>query len=222
VRHAPKAKTRAVLSILVDRAMGLFVLLCFSLVALSWLVPQIDRYPQMALLVRSFAIIFVILMLGGVVLLGMPYGRLPDRLQSLWLRIPRRQTIASLIAGLRSHLAQPRMTLAAVSLSVLVHLLVFAGAWCIARAIGLPANFTQVAVAVSVTVCLTSIPVSIGGHGVREGSFVLLFSALKVIDIRNTTGAGVEAAVLFSLLFFALLAAWGIPGGCLYLFGRRS
>jgi uncharacterized membrane protein YbhN (UPF0104 family) len=175
----------------------------------------------MALLARSFGIVFVILVLGGVILLGLPFGRLPDRLQSLWLRIPRRQTIASLIADLRTHLAQPRMTLAALSLSVLVHLLVFAGAWCIARAIGLPANFTQVMVAVSATVCLTSIPISLGGHGVREGAFVLLFAVLGVIDIRHATGAGQEAAVLFSLLFFALLAVWGIPGGWLYLFRRR-
>lgn len=223
IRYAPHARSRAALSILVDRALGLMVLLCFAILSLLYFVRQIDSYPPLALLVGSIAV-GVVLSIGIVLaLLRVPEERLanwvlPRRISTS----KRRLRLSTLIAGLRAYIEQLDRVLAASAISVLVHLLVFAGSLCLARAIEFPASFIQVMAAVSVAVCLSSIPISLGGHGVREGAFVLVFTALGVVGATHGAGVGQEAAVLFSLLFFALFAIWGLPGGWIYLFGRRE
>jgi hypothetical protein len=90
------------------------------------------------------------------------------------------------------------------------------------HAIGLRMTYLQVVMILSVVICVISLPISIGGHGVREGAFVLLFAAFGVITVDPHTGAGYETAVLYSLLFFALLLVWGLVGGVVYIFFRAD
>lgn len=223
IRYAPQSRSRAALSILIDRGLGLMVLLCFAILSLLYFVRQIDSEPQLALLVGSIAV-GVALSIGIVLaLLRVPEERLADWVLPRRISTPKRRLrLSTVVAGLRAHFEHLDRVLAASAISVLVHLLVFAGSLCLARAIAFPASFIQVMAAVSVAVCLSSIPISLGGHGVREGAFVLVFTALGVVGSAHGAGIGQEAAVLFSLLFFALFAVWGLPGGWVYLFGRRK
>lgn len=223
IRYVPHSRSRAALSIVADRAMGLIVLLCFALFSLLYFFRQLDGNPRVALLVGSIAACAMLLMAATLLFLCASEERLVDLVLPRRLGTPSSKLRLSIvIAGVRAHFEHPALLLAAGALSVLVHLLVFAGAQCIARAIEFPADFVQIMAGVSVAVCISSIPISLGGHGVREGAFVLVFSALGVVSATHGAGVGQEAAVLFSLLFFSLFAIWGLPGGWLYLIGKRA
>ncbi len=223
IRDVPHSRSRAALSILADRALGLIVLLCFALFSLLYFFRQLDDNSSVTVLVGSIATCVMMFLLATLILLRTPEQRLVDLVLPRRISTPSRKLRMSvLIAGVRAHFEHPALLLAAGLLSVLVHLLVFAGSQCIAHAIEFPADFTEIVAAVSVAVCISSIPISLGGHGVREGAFVLVFTALGVVSATHGAGAGQEAAVLFSLLFFSLFAIWGLPGGWLYLIGRRT
>ena len=58
-------------------------------------------------------------------------------------------------------------------------MLVLAG-YSIALGIGLHVTYMQLLVIMTVAICVISLPISIGGHGVREGIFVLMFAAFGV------------------------------------------
>ena len=90
--------------------------------------------------------------------------------------------------------------------------LVYLAAWLIALSISLDVPFAVLGAVLAPVLILSTAPVSIGGFGVREGSYVLLLSY-----------AGVSAtdATLFSLLSAAAFALASLPGALALLVGRR-
>jgi hypothetical protein len=67
-------------------------------------------------------------------------------------------------------------------------------------------------VLVPLVVLVSMLPVSVAGWGVREGAMVV---ALGAVGVDRAT------ALTTSVLFGLALAATGIPGGLLWLYGRR-
>jgi len=57
---------------------------------------------------------------------------------------------------------------------------------------------------------LTVLPLSVNGMGIREGASVLFLSQV---------GVGRDAALCIAVLWFATMAAAGLCGGAVYLFG---
>jgi uncharacterized membrane protein YbhN (UPF0104 family) len=89
--------------------------------------------------------------------------------------------------------------------------LVYLTAWLVARSISLDVPFSALAAALAPVLILSTAPVSIGGFGVREGSFVFL---LGYADVSATD------ATLYSLLTAATFALASLPGA-LALLRRR-
>lgn len=101
----------------------------------------------------------------------------------------------------------------AVLISVAIHGATIAIAWCLDRALGGAGIILVYVIAVTPTILLISIPVSIAGWGVREQIMVVLLGAF---------GIGAAHAVSVSILFGILLLIGGIPGGLLWLTMRRA
>jgi len=221
-RLAPHQKTHATLSIIMDRTLGLFVLLCFALATLPWHLPALAANDSTRSVVYGLAGTFAAMVLAGAALLLVPFSHVPAPLRKLWLKVPLRRILEMLIGGFRQHKRAPRLTAGAFFCSVLIYLIVFFAGLHLGHAIGLRMTYLQVVMILSVVICVISLPISIGGHGVREGAFVLLFAAFGVITVDPHTGAGYEVAVLYSLLFFALLLVWGLVGGVVYIFFRAD
>lgn len=88
---------------------------------------------------------------------------------------------------------------------------------CIARAINLEIDFTQMLVILAFVICMMSLPISVAGHGVREAAFIVMFLVLG-IKIGNAT-ASQGHAVAFSLIYYALHLFWGLVGGLVFVAG---
>jgi hypothetical protein len=75
----------------------------------------------------------------------------------------------------------------------------------------------------TVAICIVSLPISIGGHGVREGIFVLMFACIRHSSASTGRAArGQEPAILFSLLFFIIPVVWSLVGAVVYLTYRHE
>jgi uncharacterized protein (TIRG00374 family) len=217
LRYSPQRRTHAALSIVMDRAMGLFALLCCALAILPWQLNVVMQREESRMIVLALLVLFTIIVVGAICLALIPFHRLPGYLHQLWQRIPRHYVGELLVTGFRQHGKSLRLTLYAVVVSIVIQLLICTAGYCIALAIDLQATYAQMLTVMAIVICAISLPISIGGHGVREGAFVLMFAVFGIITIDQQTGLGNEPAVLFSFLFFALLSVWSLIGGAVYM-----
>lgn len=221
LKYAPYRRTDATLSILIDRILGLTVLLLASIATLPWQYRAMATHPELKSVITALIAVLGVLLAAGIVVAVWPFHRSPAWVKALWLRIPRRHIATQLVTGYRAHYTAPSDTIAACVAALTLTLMVIAAGWCIARAIGLPVSYIEMLGIFTVASCVISLPISIGGHGVREGIFVFMFAAygLVTLDKAGANGqiSGPETAVLFSLIFFALSSVWSAVGGVVYL-----
>jgi uncharacterized protein (TIRG00374 family) len=217
MKYAPDQKARATLSIIMDRAIGMFVLLVCALVALPWQLPILMRREETAAIAYALLILFVVVLGIALGLALVPFHRLPSFLHRFWEKIPGCDILESLIAGFRKHGRSKQLTLEAMACGLAIWFIVFTSGFFIARAIHLEVGYFQILVILSIVICVISLPISLGGHGVREGIFVLMFTVFGIISIDPQSGVGQEPAILFSILYFALFLVWSLVGGLIYL-----
>ena len=93
-------------------------------------------------------------------------------------------------------------------LSIAAHLNIAIAAWLIARALGLNIGIADSIVLMPVVVLAATLPISVGGWGVRESAAITLFGLVGV--------SGADALALSVLLGFASIVI-SIPGALLWL-----
>jgi len=219
-RYAPGQKTHATLSVLIDRALGLFILLCGSLAVLPWQLRALHGTESANAALVALIVVFAIMTAGAAALFFTPFHRAPTRLQTLWKRVPHHRIAELVVSGFRQHGSARGLTLGSIAAAIAVTLVLIAGGYCIALGIELPIGYLQLLIIITVAICVTSLPISIGGHGVREGIFVLMFAAFGAVSLERDGGS--ENAILFSVLFFAIPLVWSLVGGVLYLTFRHE
>lgn len=189
----------AVYSVLVDRVVGLAVLVALVLASLPWLLARVgDPLGRASILlldgVGALAIV-------AFLLLGHAAWRWPQR---WWLT----RHVAGAAALAWRVLSRAGSGGAVVGLSLAIHLLTVLAAWCAARAVAAPLDFAQAVLLVPPVILVATIPISIAGWGVREGAMMAVFGY-----------AGLSAAdgLIVSLLFGAGAFALGGAGGVVWI-----
>lgn len=100
----------------------------------------------------------------------------------------------------------PSDQISILALSFVIHLLGTAAYFLLAHALDVPLSFARLGWVRAAVLAVTTVPVSLGGVGVREAAFLLLLPPL---------GIAREAAVALSLLVFgATVLVFGMVGGC--------
>ncbi len=217
MKYAPQKKTRATLSIIMDRAMGMFVFVCVVLAAIPWQFRFLMQREETRAVAYALAALFSVGALVAVGFAVIPFHRAPRLLRSLWERVPYGHIAGSLRDGFRQHGKALRYSLGALACSAIAVTITSVAGYSIARAIHVDASFLQIVVVLAYVICITSLPISIAGHGVREGAFVLMFAVFGLGAQGAGASAGSELAVLFSVIYFALHLFWGLIGGLVYL-----
>jgi len=199
----------AFLSVLVDRASGLFILVLLAGVGVLVCPVPLPRWAPLliAALTGCGAA-------GGLVLL---LARRPaGLLAALARRGGGRARVGRLVEALLSlrdlYLPRPGLLLGTTLLSVVVQAANIVLVVLIARALALDVPPAYFCVIVPVITLLTLIPVSLNGMGVREGAMVLLLAPL---------GVGTAAAVSLAFLWFAAFSLTSLAGAGFYLLGRH-
>ena len=192
--------TRTALTILVDRAGALA-----GLIALAWLALAADPGAVPAGASTALAWITVVCVALGIaagvaIVRGVGRTLVPRRLRGL-ARESR--------AVLRSYARSPLLPALVLVSSVVFQGLVALQLVLLARAIEVDLPFATAAVALALVTLVTLIPVSIGGFGLREASYVVLLGGASI----SATDATLISVLTVAALFFASL-----PGA--YLLAR--
>lgn len=221
-KYAPNQKIHATLSIIMDRVLGLLILICASLLVIPWQFQYLMRGDQAHSVMLGILVIVSLCGAIGLILVMTPFHRLPSGIRALWHKIPHRHIFELVITGFRQHGVALKLTLASLAAGTVMTAVLITACYCIGVGIGLTVTYLQMLVIMTVVNCVISLPISIGGHGVREGIFVIMFTVFGLIGVDQQSGVSQETAILFSLLFFAIPLVWSLVGGIVYLSFRHN
>lgn len=184
--------------VLLDRLTGLTGLFILVAVGQPLLYARIDdpvtRLAFAGILVAGVAGIALLIFAGSI----------PKR----FIPAPLRDGINQLSEATRAAYLRPAISLPVLGLSVLVHGLIVVSVHVIAMGMGLEVGLFESMVLVPAVILLSTLPVSIGGWGLREGLMVV---ALGLADVPA------DAALTVSVLFGLAQIVAGLPGGALWL-----
>ena len=127
----------------------------------------------------------------------------------------RRGAVARAIEGLGATLARPSVVVPVFALSVVFQALVIAVAWFGFKAVGADVPLDATVALIPVISAIQLAPVSVGGLGVREGAYAVLFGAC--------CGTPAPMAVAASLAFAGIVGFVSLAGGLRFaMMGREQ
>jgi len=188
---------RAAMSVLMDRAIGMVVLIWIGAAGLL-LFPD---YPIPSS-IRSLTLLIAMGFVACTVMLPVLRRVLPE---------DGNPTIVKLRLVLRSYRSHWSAIAQGVVLSLVVHLIQVWMHVVMGRALNLAIPFSFCLIVYPLVGTFAAIPISLNGIGLREGGYVLL---LGVIGITAENG------VAFGLLLFLIVAVDSLLGGVLFLLKR--
>lgn len=105
-----------------------------------------------------------------------------------------------------------RRGLVVLAISMAIHLTGAVALWMVALGLGMELALLPCLVLVPPAMLVATLPISLGGWGVREGSLVAAFAMI---------GVGADASVAISVAFGLLVMVSGVAGLGVWLVGRR-
>lgn len=189
----------AAYSVLIDRVAGILALAVIVIACLPWTLTLVqDPVAQAILLLIGAGAVA-----GAVVFILIGVLRLP--LLERWA--PTRHLVqVSRTARRIAQSWQAAGTVAASSFAI--HLLTITSIWCIAQSVEASASFALLLFMIPPVILIATVPVSIAGWGVREGSMIVAFAYAGL-----AAGDGLIVSVLFGLTAFAI----GTIGGVVWI-----
>lgn len=214
-RETHHKKTEAVVAVLVDRLWGLFVMLLFAcgMMLPNWTLLWAHRR------LTTLAGFIVAMMVGcGLVVMLSFWGgvsRTWPQARS-WLRkLPKGDLLERCLDACR-HFGRARSFLAkTLALSMALNVICVAQILALSWGLDLHISPWALFVIVPMIICVSALPITPSGLGVRENLYVLIL-AVPEIDIAATR------ALSLSLLAYAGSLFWSLIGGLVYLTFKES
>lgn len=208
VREHPERRADALMSVIVDRGLGLLVLIGLAVVVTWWPGSHFSEVKLPVLLT------FVGILLGMWAFLA-PLPRRILGIERLLAKLPQKDRVAKLDAALRLYGSHPGELALATVLSILNHGAIAWSLLALGRAFGdTQLSYPEYLGVAAIANTISSIPIAPGGWGVGEALYGSLFHML---------GAPVTLGIAVSITFRLLSMGMGLVGGLFLLLpsGRK-
>ena len=190
-------------SIALERCVGMAALITLIACSQPFLLARIED-PSLPLL----ASVVVALSVVGI---GILFAL--DKLAGRWMHARIRDVAVLLSRDMRRLLSSPPLLAAAVALSLVMHCANLLLTGIVANHMGANVSLTDVLLVVPTVTIVSSLPISVGGWGVREAGFAIGFAAL---------GQPASAAVAASIVIGIASLVSALPGALLWAIARPS
>ena len=210
-RETKHQKTEAVVTVFVDRLVGLWAMLLFA---------GLMMVPNVALIRsddRLEAVCGVILMMlaAGSAFLGVAFwSGLSKQLPSArkWLRkVPKGEALERSLDACRNFGRDRLFLVKSLGISMLLNAACVVQFLTLARGLGLEIAPGVLSMMVPMVICIAALPITPSGLGVRENLFVTLLGIPLI-------AASAKLSLALSLLAYAGSLTWSLVGGVVYLF----
>jgi len=212
-RETHHKKTEAVVTVVVDRLMGLWSMLLFAglMIGPNWRLfekPGLRAPTALLSLMLLLASGFLLVAFRGGVSRAWPAAR-------QWLRrLPKGAYLERSLDSCRQFGRHPTFLIRVLGLSMLINVAVVLQFWVVARGLGLEVSWLALGLIVPMIVCVAALPITPSGLGVRENLFVYALAAPAL-------GVDATPALSLSLLGYAGSLFWSLVGGVVYLTLRQ-
>jgi uncharacterized protein (TIRG00374 family) len=213
-RMAPQLRTRAVMSVIIDRAIGMLglVILGGSMAAYLALSPHkvgdavAERCAQIA--IGAAAMVSAVVLF--LIVFYVPMLRRITGLDFLLRKLPMQEKVQKIIHTMELYRRRPLLVLATLVMTFPVHMTVIISAMMAGMAFGLPLTPGYYWVVVPVVVLVGAIPISPQGAGVMEFFAILL---------TRQQGCTVSQAFALTMSIRLIQMFWNLWGGIFVLIG---
>ena len=210
-RETHHKKTEAVVTVAVDRIIGLFsmlILACAMMLPardfLAVMNPKLQPVIWLILAMTGGCAVFIFLSFWGGVSKGVPKAR-------LWLRrLPKGDLLERSIEAFRHFGRDKTFFLRVLPISMLANLVCILHFLTLIWGFHLTAPVLAIAAIVPIVTCISTLPITPSGLGVRENLYVWFLA---------TPGIGIPyaEALLISLIGFGTSLFWSAIGGVVYV-----
>ncbi len=200
-------RSSAMASVVVERLLGLYVLLPISAVAYLALAPELPRRGSFLAAVAAMAFLFA---LGTLAIRRRTLRRLEPLLRPaapLIEKFDARKRFARLYDSLDVYKTSYGPVLAALLLSLLSRSVWVYSCWLLGRALDIPLSVWHYFLLMPLVEIGRMLPLSLAGIGIREGLMLVLLRLFGVSDTR---------AVFLALLIYGIFIVNGLLGGLVY------
>jgi uncharacterized protein (TIRG00374 family) len=213
-RETHHLKTEAVVTVFVDRLIGLLAMLFFAGAMLLLNLGLLRAQPRIA----ALAGMIVAMLSAGAILAGLSFwGGLSRRWPKAreWLRrLPKGHLLERSLEACRRFGRERRFLLKTFGLSMVINAVCVLQILALARGLDLRIPPKALFAIVPMIICVSAIPITPSGLGVRENLYVWTLSAPQI-------GVPPTYALSLSLLAYAGSLFWSLVGAVVYVTFRR-
>lgn len=213
-RETRHKKTEAVVTVFVDRIVGLWAMLLFAGIMM---IPNLALIRQHKAMEAVCGVILFMLAAASVVLgVGFWSGlsrKFPSARPFL-RRLPKGEALEKSLDACRGFGKSSGFLLKTLGVSMALNAVCVFQFTAVAKGLGLEIPSAALFVMVPMVICISALPITPSGLGVRENLFVMLLTVPEI-------GAPATLALALSLLAFAGSLIWSLAGGVVYLFLKQ-
>ncbi|MBA4148327.1 MAG: flippase-like domain-containing protein [Verrucomicrobia bacterium] len=220
-RETHHKKTEAVTTVFVDRLVGLWTMLFFAAVMMLpnlGLLMKYDRFGAAALLILGMfggcSILLTLAFWGGV-------SKLWPAARRYLRKIPKAEIFERSLDACRQFGPHKSFLWKSFVLSMALNAIVVLQVIALAKGLGLAISPKVLFMIVPIIICISALPITPSGLGVRENLFVLMLAAPEIYWMGSEV-APMTSRLSLSLLMFAGSLFWSLVGGVVYLCLREK
>lgn len=209
-RETAHKKTEAIVTVFVDRVIGLWSMLLFALGMAAFNVDLLKSHKQLQLLML---VILAMLFVGTGFVVPAFWGGLSNRWKGARERLqklPKGEWIIRSLDSCREFGRSKRFFVKMVMVSMTLNLVCVLQYIVLARGLGIEVPLSVWMLIVPSIICISALPITPSGLGVRENLYVVILAATPFL-IPETS------ALALSLLAYAGSLFWSLVGGGVYL-----
>jgi len=208
-RETHHKKTEAVVTVAVDRLLGLFAMLVFACAMMLPNLALLQVHKRLAALAA-----FVLLMtIGCGLAIGLSFwggvSRLWPKSRARLRKLPKGELLEQCLDACREFGRRRGFILRTLGLSMLLNMISVCQFLAVAHGLNLNISPMALFVIVPMITCVSALPITPSGLGVRENLYVLMLAAPE-IQVPATS------ALSLSLLAYAGNLFWSLVGGIVY------
>ena len=209
-RETHHKKTEAVVAVFVDRVLGLWTMLFFALVMGLFNLRLLAGHDSLRVLMLAIAGMFVA---GTAFLLLAFRGGLRGRWTGAreWLRrLPKGEWLERSLDSCRTYGADRSFFMRMVGVSLFLNAVCVMQYVVLASGLGIEVSFRVWLMIVPAIICISAIPITPSGLGVRENLYVVVLASAPFL-------VSDAASLALSLIAYAESLFWSLVGGVVYL-----
>jgi len=198
--HAEEKKADAISAVIADRILGLLSMLIFAVILI---------FPNRNLLLINGKLALLTLLTVGMCIgcLGIFFLIRHGGIPTSWIqKIPRLITLQNLVNSCRNVALDNRIICKTVLVSMVLNLFCVLQFSIIAYDLNLEISFLQLAVIVPMIICISSLPITPSGLGIRENLYVLMLGT-PLLGIPATKALSLSLIAYFGFLLWSALGS---------------